>query len=144
METWLDDFCGEAPDDLERRRGWPDRSLISQMKKLEPHHQVGVVVEFLHRISAGAGIMKLYGVDGKKIAKETEATLKAEHKKRDTVTEEIARLAGVATLKDKDLDSIAQALWKKKFATLRSSTELEAVRDEIEKRSAAAKNKARK
>ena len=140
MEAWLDDFYGEAPQDIERRRGWEDGKLISMMKKLEPHHQLGVVVELMYRLSGGdfrteSRTMKLYGVDGKKIAKETEAALKADHKKRDAVLEEIAKLAGVATLKDKDLDGIAQALWKTSFKALRKTHEMEAVRDEIVKRS---------
>ena len=47
MEAWLDDFYGDEPERLEERRGWKERSLVSEMKKLEPHHQIGVLAEFV-------------------------------------------------------------------------------------------------
>jgi len=126
-----DDLYEDAFEPIERRRGWPIGKMQSEMKKLEAHHQVGVVAELLWHAGecygpGGQHVAKMFGVDEKAVGKKTTERVKEEQKKRAALRKEIAKLAAAQGVAPKKLDEMAKGTkGKQPFLTLDDAASLE-------------------
>lgn len=107
----MEEYYGEAPDRFEGRRGWKAQSAVAELVKLQPHHQLGALAEFMFfsaRVdTAGpdeARFLKMFGIDAKAIEKNAGAEVKARQKRRKELRADISRLAINAGLTGKKRD----------------------------------------
>ena len=137
MQQIFEEYYGEAPERLEARRGWKKGTAVSEMKKLQPHHQLAVIAEFLYLSGGdtnGTNIAKLFKVDRKPLEKAAVEKVKEGQKKRVALRVRITELAGQMNLSAKNLDAMAMnTAAKEKFAELKHAGALEELKAALEK-----------
>lgn len=127
------DCYEDVPQEVEARRGWAGGSIVSEMKKLQPHHQTGVLAELLYVLAEqgpdkGKVLLRMFGVDGKAIEKTATAAVKEMQKKRVEIRKKISEIAAQLNLSAKHLDAMAlNTPAAVKFAELRDTASLEAL-----------------
>ena len=142
LQQIFEEYYGEAPANLEARRGWKDGSLMSEAKKLTENEQMSLVCEFLWWASRdgrgpdsdGRVVLKMFAIDPKPVRKAAAEAAKAEQKKRAALRVRIGELAGKLNLAPKNLDAMAlNTPAKEKYARLNHTASLEALQAALEK-----------
>jgi len=142
LQQIFEEYYGEAPANLEARRGWKDGSLMSEAKKLTENEQMSLVCEFLWWASRdgrgpdadGRVVLKMFAIDPKPVRKAAAEAAKAEQKKRAALRVRIGELAAKLNLASKNLDAMALSTpAKEKYALLNHTASLEALQAALEK-----------
>ena len=142
----MDDFYDDAFDPIEARRGWKNGSMVSEMRKLQPHHQAGVLAEVLWSCAeiggpGGDHVLKMFGVDGKAIEKSATAAVKVVQKERAALRKEIAELMEKTKSDVKAVNALVDKHAKEltaekgdKLAKIRDVATITKIRDELLKK----------
>lgn len=153
IQQILEEYCGEAPANMEWRRGWKDGALMSEAIKLTENEQMSLVCEFLWWASRdgrgadadGKTVLKMFAIDPKAVRKAAAEATKAEQKKRAALRAQIVELAGKLNLPAKPLDAMAlNTPAKEKFGLLNDTASMEALHAALMKLSSSPSHDGRK